>query len=187
MKKGGSNRKGHAFENMIAKRLSLWWTDDERDDVFIRSDSSGARATARSKVGKKQFGQYGDLQAADPIGQPLMDLCVIECKDGYAGHSIADLLDKLPRHKPKYEEFIEQAEASMEAADGEYWILIARRRGRQIMVYMPVGLWDTIVDDFRSNLEGVSHIHLTVYDPDLDFVGLAFNDFLKHMPPECIP
>lgn len=141
MKKGRGKAKGGAFERLICKKLSLWWTDGEREDVFFRTSSSGGRATQRSKQGKKTFGQYGDIQAADPIGQPLMDLCVIECKDGYAGHSIADLLDKIPRHKPKYEEFIIQARQSRRDSEVRYWMLIARRRGRQIMVYMPFSLW----------------------------------------------
>lgn len=160
MKKGSSNRKGHAFENKIAKMLSVWWTGDpDRDDVFIRSDSSGARATARSKVGKTQFGQYGDIQAADPIGQPLMDLCVIECKDGYARHSIADLLDKESRHKPAYEDFIKQARNSCTDSEAHYWMLIARRRGRQIMVYMPSSLW---YDLFHKDRPPVEHIKMQV-------------------------
>jgi hypothetical protein len=146
MKKGASKNKGGAFERLICKKLSLWWTKDKRDDVFTRTASSGGRATQRSKKNKSTFGQYGDIQAADPIGQPLIDLCTIECKDGYATYSIADLMDKEPRHNPLYEQFIRQARKSNFESDSAYWLLIARRKGRQIMIFMPETLWSNIMD-----------------------------------------
>lgn len=145
MKKGGGPKKGGKFERLICCKLSLWWTERRREDVFTRTDASGARATQRSKKNKKTFGQYGDIQAADPIGQPLIDLCPIECKDGYASKSIADLLDKEPRHKPDYLKFIQQARLTKKEAKCPFWLLIARRRGRQIMIYLPEPLWNIIV------------------------------------------
>ncbi len=59
--------KGSNFEREICKLLSLWWTNDKRDDIFWRTSGSGARATTRSKTKQKTFGQYGDVQATDPI------------------------------------------------------------------------------------------------------------------------
>jgi hypothetical protein len=137
MKRGRSCAKGHAFERLICRTLSLWWTDGERDDVFSRTSSSGAQATQRSKVGKKTFGQVGDIQAADPLGQPLLNLFVLECKDGYAGDSFSDIFDSLPRHNPKYLQFIHQAQHEAKEAGKPSWMLIARRRGRQIMIFFP--------------------------------------------------
>ena len=72
--------KGSAFEREIAKLLSLWWSDCERDDIFWRTQTSGARATSRKRRGQDTFGQYGDIQACDPVGQPLLDCCIIEIK-----------------------------------------------------------------------------------------------------------
>ena len=73
-KKGGGHAKGSQFERTVCKDLSLWWTKGKRDDVFWRTSGSGARAKTRSKTGEKTFGQYGDVQATDPIGQPLICL-----------------------------------------------------------------------------------------------------------------
>ena len=86
--------KGSSFEREMAKYVSLWWTDDERDDVFWRTSNSGGRATVRSRSEQETFGQYGDLQATDPIGQPLIDFFSIEIKRGYKGATIADVLDR---------------------------------------------------------------------------------------------
>lgn len=146
MKAGSGKRKGGAFERLICKKLSLWWTHGKRDDVFFRTASSGGRATQRAKKGKKTFGQYGDIQAADPIGQPLIDTCVIECKDGYGAASVFDLIDSGERNNPKYAQFIEQAEKSQVESGSRYWLLIARRRGRQIIAYMPSPMFNKFLD-----------------------------------------
>ncbi len=185
MKKGGGSQKGHKFENAICRQLSEWWTDGNRDDVFTRTASSGAKATQRAKRKKKTFGQYGDLQAADPIGQPLMDLCVVECKDGYAGDSIADLLDKEPRHKPTYESFVQQAKTEAREADAPYWLLIARRRGRQIMLYCPMSLWDRLFRRLKIPCHPSPRCILKPRDQSAIF-GTPLKSFLDYIKPEII-
>lgn len=178
MKKGAGKNKGGTFERLVCKELSLWWTEGRRDDVFTRTASSGGRATQRSKKNKTTFGQYGDIQAADPIGQPLIDLCVIECKDGYASNSIADLLDREPRHRPLYEKFIEQARQSNFEAGSSFWLVIARRRGRQIMVYM--------CDDFRHYLKikrlGLASSATLIDSKWNEIFCMRFEDFLDYDP-----
>ena len=37
MRSGGGKQKGSAFEREICKKLSLWFTENERDDIFFRS------------------------------------------------------------------------------------------------------------------------------------------------------
>ena len=101
--------KSSKCERDICKQLSLWWTGHKRDDVFWRTTTSGARATIRSKRGRGTKNQYGDVQATDPIGQPLIDLCTIEIKKGYSRNSYFDLIDKLPNEtKQPYKKFIQQ-------------------------------------------------------------------------------
>jgi len=82
-KKGFDMAKGGSYENEIAKLLSIWWTGD-REDVFGRSDASGARFTARRKAGKDTANQAGDLTFNDSVGEPLIAAWSIECKTGYA-------------------------------------------------------------------------------------------------------
>lgn len=74
---------GGNFEKKIAKKLSLVWTDNERDDIFYRTGGSGSRFTSRMKYNKNTEGQSGDITFTDPIGKPLIDLFNIECKKGY--------------------------------------------------------------------------------------------------------
>ena len=93
--------KGNSFERQICKQLSLWWSNGKSEDIFWRTASSGAMANIRSKSCKKSFGQYGDIQAINPIGQPLIDVCTIELKRGYSKNTFADLMEPLTRINPK--------------------------------------------------------------------------------------
>ncbi len=141
MKKGRSKAKGGSFEREVCKALSLWWTNGKYDDIFRRSATSGGQATVRSKKGKRTTGQYGDIAIAHPEGQSLIDLCTVECKDGYPGQSTCDLIDKAHQKNTKYGEFFDQCEKEREEADVPYWLLIARRKSKQKMIYMPITLY----------------------------------------------
>ena len=55
---------GNNYEREVAKKLSLWITEGERDDVLWRENSSGARGTTRKKQGKDSI-QEGDFVATD--------------------------------------------------------------------------------------------------------------------------
>ena len=143
--KGGNPKpkqgKGSSFERHICKQLSLWWTENKRDDVFWRTSTSGARATTRNKKNKSTFGQHGDIQAIDPIGQSLIDLCTIEIKKGYFRHSYFDLMDKLPNEtKQPYKQFIQQAKDQRKEARTFSWLLITARDRKKPMIAMPVKL-----------------------------------------------
>lgn len=135
MSKG--SRKGANFERQIARMLSLWWSEGKRDDIFWRTPSSGARATIRQRQGKSTAGQYGDIRATDPIGEPLLRACTIEVKTGYKDTSIMDLLDRKPHEKPKFLQFIQQARQAAQAAQTPCWMLIVRRLHKQTMIFLP--------------------------------------------------
>jgi hypothetical protein len=59
-----SKTLGNNYEREVAKKLSLWITNNEREDVIWREASSGARATYRKKQGKETI-QDGDFIATD--------------------------------------------------------------------------------------------------------------------------
>lgn len=57
-----SKQIGNNYEREIAKKLSIWVSNNERDDVIWRDLSSGARATTRKKQDKDSI-QMGDFVA----------------------------------------------------------------------------------------------------------------------------
>lgn len=129
--------KGSSFERKICKRLSLWWTGDDRDDVFWRSQTSGGRATQRLKKGKTTYGSYGDIAAVDPRGEPLLKIWTIELKRGRRHGCIADILEcKDNGVQCSFEKAIMQAERSATQAGSVGWMLISRPDHRLELVYM---------------------------------------------------
>jgi len=130
--------KGSSFEREICKTLSLWWTNGKDEDVFWRTAGSGARAKTRSKKDLRTFGQYGDVQATNPIGQKLIDVCTIELKRGYSKTTFADIIDKKENAAEQlYEKFIHQAEIDCINANAPSWLLIVKRDRRRALVFMP--------------------------------------------------
>lgn len=130
--------KGSTFEREICRTLSLWWSDNERDDLFWRAATSGAMATSRSKKGKSTFGQHGDVQATDPIGQPLLDVFTIELKRGYNSFSLIDMLDKKETaSQQQFELFFRQVEKDSGLAESMTWMVIWRKDRRNPLVFIP--------------------------------------------------
>ena len=90
-----SKNKGGNFERKICKLLSLWYSENERDDIFYRSASSGAMATQRFKKGKTTVGQGGDITSADSDGIKFIEKVSIELKH-YKTFSLDFLLFNKP-------------------------------------------------------------------------------------------
>lgn len=138
----------------------MWWSKGQRDDIFWRTAGSGGRATSRQKIGKKTYGQQGDVQAVDPIGAPLTRLVTIEAKRGHKDAHIGDVMDRTNDHKLRWlEVFIKQS--IKEAKDGgtPYWLLIIKRDNRKALVYMPDDLMDGLESTFE-NLKGAALFRL---------------------------
>ena len=170
---------------MISKRLSLWWTHGERDDIFWRTPQSGGRATERGKKNKGTSGQYGDIQATDSIGQPLLKVCTIELKTGYARAGMEDLMDRLEkkniRSSPTYEKFLLQAIEESKLADTPWWLLITRRKNKSVMVYMPWGLWsDLMIKGMEEILSPRIKMTVVIKGPRrLAIFGTTLDEFLS--------
>lgn len=177
------NNKGSSFERKICKRLSLWWTNGERDDVFWRSAQSGGRATFRAQKGKTTFGSYGDIAAVDPIGLPLLKVFTMELKRGRSHGHPEDLVDRdcsRSAQRP-FEACLQQAIESHKAAGSKYWLLLCKRDCKMPMVYIP---WKAVIDlDLytpgpHARYAVDAHLGESVRKR-LYFVGIALEDFLK--------
>ena len=183
--------KGSAYEREICRMLSEWWVPG-RDDIFWRSAASGGRATVRTKKGKSTFGQYGDITAIDPIGQPLTKVLSIECKRGYSKFSFADAIDRSAQKQTLWESFVEQAATSAAGTNTPYWFLIQRRDKRVAMVFFPRSLWTAILDAPFSLARPVPFLQMRVNvrmgkgTVLCDVMAMTLQGFLSHVTPEMI-
>src|SRR6185312_11925602 len=138
-----------SFERLLCKRISLWWTQDEKepdDFIFWRTSNSGGRATTRAKTGKRADKHCGDIVAVDPKGEDLLKVISFELKRGYNKATVHDLLDKPTRAKQSiYAQWFEKAERDRKRAGALYWCLIHMRDRREAMVFMPMGLMNTLL------------------------------------------
>lgn len=133
--------KGPAFEREICKEISEWWSNGEEDDVFWRTHGSGARATSRSKSGKKTSGQHGDICAVDSRGVALTKLITFSLKRGYAKTTIGDLIDAGENNsEPMFSKWIREAIRDSERAGTDGWMIIIKRNHRSTLAVMNMHL-----------------------------------------------
>lgn len=174
--------KGSEFEREFCKALGLWWTQGQRDDIFWRTAGSGARATARTKTNRSTYGQYGDVQAVDPIGAPLMIRVTIELKRGYNQTSPYHLLDADPKAKlQQFGSFLQQARGSAADARTKWWWLVTKRDRRQSMIHLPTALTRILVGTFGRVDFPMGRIW-GVEEEAIDSLALA--DFLEWAHPD---
>ena len=84
--------KGNSFERFMSKKLSLWLTDGQSDNVVWRTDTSGGRSTVKIKHEKMDSvvsANIGDLKRVSVLGEyPAVDLFfnrfMVELKCGYS-------------------------------------------------------------------------------------------------------
>jgi len=180
MAKGHS--KGSRFEREVCKSLSKWWSNGKRDDIFWRTAGSGARATVRRKSGKKTFGQYGDMQATDPIGQPFIDKCVVEMKRGYNTESPLNLVDK-QNMKDQFQGWAKKIQKEAKSAGTPYWLLIHKRDLRKVMVYIPYSLW---FDAGGSDYDGFEYSYGIFRRKGMsqEILGVSLEVFCEYIEPQ---
>lgn len=183
------SQKGSKFERDMCRLLSKWWSGGKRDDLFWRSAGSGAMAKTRSKVGKKTYGQYGDIAATDPEGTKLLRVFTIELKRGYNKNSFVEMLDKEDKAcKQTWEQFFDQVYTDHVNSKSKTWMLIWKKDRRQALVFLPI----QIIIQIRKNgaeFEDVSYLkgkislksrrRISVFTCTLD-------DFLKVVKPKYI-
>jgi len=181
-KRVNSMRKGSSFEKEICKQLSLWFSHDEREDLFYRTAGSGARSTSRAKRGKTTANSAGDIGYLDASGKPLMEAITFELKCGYNNTDTTSLIDTAPgRKRPQLLEFIEQAVDSAKNAQSKYWAVIHKRNGKQALIHFPMSMWQQIQELVvnRGNLQ-ITYVSADVHE----IVSMPFATFLKIVPPE---
>lgn len=136
MRPGGGKDKGSSFERDTCQKLSLWLSGGTRDDLLARNVLSGGQFTQARTRGLER-GSPGDLTAIDPLGIPLMQMFLIECKHkrdldltGFIfdrrGSSFLAVTIALCRLQAK--------------ASNKQWLLVAKQNQREVLVFMEGGI-----------------------------------------------
>lgn len=179
--------KGPRFERDVCKQLSLWWTNNDRDDVFWRTSGSGARAKARFRRNNKTTAySYGDITFIDPIGEPLIFRCVIELKRGYGRWAPIDIIDRPKKRKNSktiskqaLEVFIEQIMEDVNSCGGDkYPVLIFKRDRRQEVI----GITDSLFGQL-SRVFGYPKTYVLRINTNPAFRFMQFKFFLSWCKP----
>lgn len=128
--------KGGQWERTISKRLSLWLSKDERDDLFWRASQSGGRATQRAKQGKKTANSYGDICSQHSSSALFIDTFVLELKRGYTDQiKILNALDG-SKKIPTIIAFWNQCEKDrIESGRAYSLVLFKRDRCKEMIVF----------------------------------------------------
>lgn len=194
--------KGGSFENEVCRLLSRWVSQDERDDIFTRSDASGARFTARRKSGKDTAYQSGDITFSDPLGEPLIRIWSIETKTGYGGKKKIkdakgnlvkkiderwDVLDAIDSQQKEtvLQRMWEQCKRDASAVCKEP-VLIFRRNRRSPCIAIKEDYYRSLVDIYgyppmKMNMGSVS-LSFTVNEIKTSLVVMALKDFFSWIP-----
>jgi hypothetical protein len=190
-KRSKSSAKGSSFEREVCRQLSLWWTNQERDDIFWRASQSGGRATTRAKRGKSTANSAGDVAYLDVIGKPFLDKVCIEIKRGYSTRSDTTGLIDSPSTSLLFK-FLEQAECSRLNANVPYWMLIQKRDRRVPIIHIPSKMMGRLnnflgkekiserFDFFQFTIVSYGDCSWEIVSvPLVDFLGIVPTDFFK--------
>ena len=181
-KKKGINgqKKGRSFEKEIAKELSLWWSNNEKEDVFYCTAGSGSRFTSRKKQGKDTSFSCGDIGLTDPMGKPLLDLLSIEIKRGYSDK--LDLLSFVDSKNKNHEllDWILKAKKEVLEAKRQDFIIIFKRDRKEKMVCVSNKFIKKMDIKIESGREIIMVFHSVKYRL------INYSDFFKHFTPDHV-
>jgi len=130
--------RGHNYERIISRALSLWVTGGERDDCYWRSSGSGGRFSR----GKASSYASGDITCEHPIGQELLEVFNIETKR-YDKLDLFDLIEPYKKRKKgnpipnDIKQFWDQCERDAKLAGKNPWLIMKRNF---YLDYMIMGL-----------------------------------------------
>jgi hypothetical protein len=128
-KKINSRAKGNRFENKVAKTLNDRFNTKE----FCRTPGSGAFATTHSLP--EYLKVYGDLITPEKFK------FIIECKKGYDGEQVSDLLNP----KSSISKMIAQAHRDSKKSSRKFLLIIGQNRQEPVAITnqtdLPVKGW----------------------------------------------
>ena len=132
--------KGASYERQMCRKLSLWLSHGEHEDLLWRSSISGGRATVALKAGRKLSRQAGDISAIAPLGHILTDRFFLELK-----HYRNLQLEAFFLHgKGKLAKFWKKALAEAKQHKREPLMIVRQNRTADLVITKPGALRDVV-------------------------------------------
>lgn len=178
-KAGYGKLKGNKFQWKISKLLSLWWTNNERDDVFIPTGSSGARATNRFKQGKKTLNQDADITSVDSDGFQFIKKFSIECKF-YKKFSLNHLIYK---NNDDLSKWWLQASGDAER-DNKHPLLILRQNNFPEIIIFEYLLYTSHFYDYLGKIDKKKHLEGQINNTPI--IIMLLTDFFDYADPKIL-
>ena len=165
MKKGNGKSKGNNFERNISRKLSLWLTNNESDNMVWRTDTSGGRSTIKMKQNKMDDvirDNIGDLKKVCERGKyefidMFFDKFLVELKCGYG-----NTFDFYPPFNKGLIHILYKSKK--EAFDANKCLFLVVKADRKKIL---------VISDFQFCIESKLEIHI-----DIDFYYIYLLDEL---------
>jgi len=178
--------KGNSFERAISKELSLFITNNERDDIFYRSQNSGGRFTIRDKLGVSTHNQDGDITSMHPDGDIFTEVFSVELKH-YKNINIWSIITGVKKSKSVLN-FWNQTQNTAEKVN-KIPILIARQNYKPILFitnneYFKLSLsskFDLYPILISNILTNDNSLFIYLYDSIIKLNSDKFNEMVKHI------
>lgn len=179
MRKGGGKEKGSEFERSVCKKLSMWLTAGEHDDVLWRSAMSGGRATVQHKKDKRSYHQVGDICAVGPAGRWITENFLMECKC----YKKIDFEALILKDVGELKRFLQRMDKDLLIKDnhGRAPLFIIRQDRTPTIMITDIDGSQRLMS--KSEARSVDCLLCTI--PRLDLRVYLFEDFLQEVRPPC--
>jgi len=163
--------KGGNFESLIAKKLSLWITEGESDDVLEKNSGSGSKQTIRAKQNKDIRSSTGDIGIASGEGAEFCELFSIECKH----YKSINLWSLITGAADGILTFWEQAKKNA-SLTGRHAILICRQNWRPILFVCLEEISDILTSLGVERRLHCEDLHIFRFD---DVIKTSYENFIQ--------
>lgn len=159
--------KGSSFERSVSKTLSRWWSKEQRDDLFWRSQNSGGRYTIRKRKDLDTYHQGGDICDIHPDAKLFCDIFVCECKH-YKDIGIWTIVTGKGKIKDWWVKTTDLTKSCNKIP-----LIIAKENNKPILIF-------TSIDGFHifNSCKDIKHIMTFKFDNEWVYVYL-FDDILN--------
>jgi len=173
------SKKGTKFERSFCKLLSLWITEQGRDDLFWRSTTSGARATVRAKQGKKTKDSHGDIMSMSKFSEPFTRLYHWELKRGYSGMDVLAIIDLKSKKPNTLLGWVEKALVSIAFTGQRDFFIVFKRDRKDPCICMMERTYDKL---YRKNLSLKWIYKIIIQTDHIPIIIMKLEDFWKWDP-----